>query len=242
MQFKTDEDFSSYMKAAARIPLLSREETAELAARAHNGDIVARNKIVKANLRYVVVVAKDYKKHHPFCPVSLSELVYEGNTGLIQAADGFNSSHGCAFITYARTCIYREIKRFVQDAYSEIHIPENRIGTVKFSFVSLETPASEDSTDSFTIGDTLADNRTRGVLSQETYTALQAGLHKALENIPEREARIVTMREGLGSRDPLTLSAVGDVLDLTRERVRQLEKHAHNLLREMAPLRELYEG
>ena len=84
-----------YLKDINRIPLLSHEEEAQLAIKAKQGDKAAKNKIVNANLRFVVNVAKKYQKHG----LDLTDLISEGNIGLLIAIDKFDVTKGYHFIS-----------------------------------------------------------------------------------------------------------------------------------------------
>ncbi|MDD4007830.1 MAG: sigma-70 family RNA polymerase sigma factor, partial [Sphaerochaetaceae bacterium] len=88
---------SMYLKEIDRIPLLSRDEEYELAKKASKGDLAARNKLVEANLRFVISIAKQYQNRG----IPLSDLVNEGNIGLMTAVDKFDPDKGYHFISYA---------------------------------------------------------------------------------------------------------------------------------------------
>ncbi|MBQ9239158.1 MAG: sigma-70 family RNA polymerase sigma factor, partial [Treponema sp.] len=94
---KDDNILTLYLKDINRIPLLTREEEIELAQKAQAGDKFAKDKIVRANLRFVVTVAKKYQNHG----LDLLDLVSEGNIGLMTAVDRFDVSKGYRFISYA---------------------------------------------------------------------------------------------------------------------------------------------
>ena len=90
-----DNVLSIYLKEINKIPLLSYEEETELALKAQKGDVAAKNKIVNANLRFVVNVAKKYQNHG----LDLTDLISEGNIGLLTAIDKFDVSKGYHFIS-----------------------------------------------------------------------------------------------------------------------------------------------
>ena len=90
-----DEVLGMYLKEINKIPLLSREEEKELAVKAKNGDKLAKNKIVTSNLRFVVNVAKKYQNHG----LDLTDLISEGNIGLLTAIEKFDISKGYHFIS-----------------------------------------------------------------------------------------------------------------------------------------------
>jgi RNA polymerase primary sigma factor len=93
----SSDSLGAYLQRIAKIPLLSREEEVEVAARAQAGDEGALEKLIVSNLRYVVSVARHYRGYG----LALTDLVNEGNMGLIQAAKRFDPTRGVKFITYA---------------------------------------------------------------------------------------------------------------------------------------------
>ena len=111
-----------YLKDINKIPLLSREEEIELAKKAHAGDKVAKEKIVRANLRFVVNVAKKYQNHG----LDLVDLISEGNIGLLTAIERFDVSKGFHFISYAVWWIRQSILKAVCEKSRAIRLPLNR--------------------------------------------------------------------------------------------------------------------
>ena len=89
---KHDDVLSMYLKEINKIPLLTREEEVELCEKARKGDKAAKDKIINANLRFVVKVAKKYQNHG----LDLTDLISEGNIGLITAIDKFDASNAIA--------------------------------------------------------------------------------------------------------------------------------------------------
>ena len=88
MKYNNDEVLGLYLKDIKNIPLLTREEESQLAKEAQNGSKSAKDKLVKANLRFVVNVAKKYQNHG----LDLIDLISEGNVGLITAVEKFDVS------------------------------------------------------------------------------------------------------------------------------------------------------
>jgi RNA polymerase primary sigma factor len=111
-----------YLKEVSRIPLLSREEEYETAKAAVQGDITARNKLINSNLRFVLSVAKKYQG----LGVPLSDLVNEGNIGLIQAAEKFDVDRGYRFISYAVWWIRQSILKALYEKSRFIRLPVNQ--------------------------------------------------------------------------------------------------------------------
>ena len=111
-----------YLKEINKIPLLSRDEETELAQRAKAGDKIAKDKIVRANLRFVVNVAKKYQNRG----LDLTDLISEGNIGLLTAIDRYDVSKGYHFISYAVWWIRQAILKAIYEKSKMIRLPLNR--------------------------------------------------------------------------------------------------------------------
>ena len=115
-----------YLKEIGKIPLLTAEEEAELGKRLAEGDMEAHNKMVEANLRLVVSIAKRYVgRGLPFL-----DLIQEGNLGLIKAVDKFDYTKGYKFSTYATWWIRQSISRAIADHARTIRIPVHMVETI----------------------------------------------------------------------------------------------------------------
>ena len=112
-----------YLKEINKIPLLTRDEENELAMRAKAGDKIARDKIVRANLRFVINVAKKYQNRG----LELVDLISEGNIGLLNAIEKFDVSRGYHFISYAVWWIRQSILKAVGEQGRATRLPSNRI-------------------------------------------------------------------------------------------------------------------
>lgn len=116
---EVDNAIRQYLAEIGRYPLLTAEQEMQLARRVVEGDIEAQRRIVEANLRLVVSIAKRYNNHG----VSLLDLIQEGNLGLIRAAQKFDPLRGFRFSTYATWWIRQAISRAVAEHTRTIHIP-----------------------------------------------------------------------------------------------------------------------
>ena len=117
-----DNILALYLKDINKIPMLSHEEQSELADKAQKGDKKAQDKLVNANLRFVVNVAKKYQNHG----LDLADLISEGNLGLLTAVEKFDSSKGYHFISYAVWWIRQSILKAVCEKSRPIRLPLNR--------------------------------------------------------------------------------------------------------------------
>ncbi|MDR1466462.1 MAG: RNA polymerase sigma factor RpoD/SigA [Treponema sp.] len=256
-----DNILSLYLKEINRIPLLSREEEDETARKAACGDKKARERIVNANLRFVVNVAKKYQGQG----MPLLDLINEGNIGLLNAIDRYDVNKGYHFISYAvwwiRQAILKAIceksrairlplnranelvqiekaKKFIQrghNADAEIHEIADVLGmdnehvadilNISREMISIDTPLSSDR-DSAVLGDFVEDKHYEAPDVFVINNALKEDIENVLETLSAKEADIIRFRFGLGDRKPMSLKEVGDRFNLTKERIRQIEKKA----------------
>ena len=124
--FPTGDPVRTYLKEIGRIPLLTLEEEQELAKRMSEGDQEARDKMVEANLRLVVSVAKHYVGRG----LLFLDLIQEGNVGLIKAVEKFDYTKGYKFSTYATWWIRQSISRAIADQARTIRIPVHMVETI----------------------------------------------------------------------------------------------------------------
>ncbi len=117
-----------YLKEIGRTPLLSKDEERELAKRAEKGDEDARQKLMKANLRLVVSIAKRYVNRTPH--LSILDLIQEGNIGLSRAVEKFDYRRGFKFSTYATWWIRQAITRALADQSRTVRIPVHMVETI----------------------------------------------------------------------------------------------------------------
>ena len=110
-----------YLREIGRVELLSPGEEAELARRIREGDAEARDRMIRANLRLVVAIAKEYAK----IGLPLLDLISEGNIGLMTAAERFDPSKGAKFSTYAAWWIKQRIRRALRDQGKTIRLPSH---------------------------------------------------------------------------------------------------------------------
>jgi RNA polymerase primary sigma factor len=114
------------LREISKYSLLKREDEVELAVQIHVGDAEALDKLVRSNLRFVVSVAKKYQNQG----VSLSDLINEGNLGLIRAAHKFDETKGIKFISYAVWWIRQAILQALAEQSRIVRVPLNRAGTL----------------------------------------------------------------------------------------------------------------
>ncbi len=146
-----------YLQEIGKVDLITAEEEVELAQRIKAGDQVALEKLTKANLRFVVSVAKQYQNQG----LTLPDLINEGNLGLIKAAQRFDETRGFKFISYAVWWIRQSILQALAEQSRIVRLPLNKIGSINKinkSYAQLEqeherAPSPEEIADNLEMGE-----------------------------------------------------------------------------------------
>jgi RNA polymerase primary sigma factor len=123
---RESQSLDKYLQEIGKVDLITSEVEVELAKRIREGDQVALEKLTKANLRFVVSVAKQYQNHG----LTLGDLINEGNLGLIKAAGRFDEKRGFKFISYAVWWIRQSIMQALAEQSRIVRLPLNRIGSL----------------------------------------------------------------------------------------------------------------
>ena len=255
-----------YLADIAKEPMITPDEEVELAQKIKLGDQFALDRLVRANLRFVVSVAKQYQNQG----LSLADLINEGNVGLIKAAQRFDETKGFKFISYAvwwirqailqavaeqsrmvrlplnqvgmlsrvkKTASYLEQlyqrKPTIKEIADELDMPEDKVETilkVNAKEVSMDAPVNDD--DDLLFIDTVVpdDNNDadKGIVSETESAAIK----RSLSVLNERERRVIMYYFGLENYNhSYTLEEIGYMMDMTRERVRQVKDKALKKLR-----------
>ena len=153
---RESQSLEKYLQEIGKVDLLTPEEEVELAKRIKQGDHESLDKLTKANLRFVVSVAKQYQNQG----LSLSDLINEGNLGLIKAAQRFDETRGFKFISYAVWWIRQSILQALAEQSRILRLPLNKVGSlnkINKAFSQLEQeyerePSAEELADLLNIG------------------------------------------------------------------------------------------
>ena len=253
---------SMYLKDINKVSLLSREEEIDLALKAKAGDKAAKDRIVNANLRFVVNVAKKYQNHG----LDLPDLISEGNIGLLTAVDRFDVSKGYHFISYAVWWIRQAILKAICEKSRAIRLPLNRANelvqieharklmmgdkteeqefaevarilkmdkqhvremvNISRDMVSLDAQVASSDNDRTSVSDFIEDERYDNPDEEAISNAMKRDIGDVLNTLKPNEAKVLSLRYGLNGTRPMSLKEVGDTCNLTKERIRQIEKHA----------------
>jgi RNA polymerase primary sigma factor len=247
-----------YLQEIGKVDLISADEEVILAQKIKEGDEIALEKLTKANLRFVVSVAKQYQNQG----LSLPDLINEGNLGLIKAAKRFDETRGFKFISYAVWWIRQSILQALAEQSRIVRLPLNKIGSINKinkTYAALEQkyerePSADEIASVLEISpnDVRESQRNSGrhismdaplvdgedsnlydvIMSGESPNpddslindSLRTEIERSLMTLTEREADVIRLYFGLGSKHAMTLEEIGEKFDLTRERVRQIKE------------------
>ena len=261
---RSSEALERYLQDISKEEMVSTDEEVELAKQIRHGDRNALEKLVRANLRFVVSVAKQYQGQG----LELTDLINEGNVGLINAAMKFDETRGFKFISSAVWWVRQSILQALADKSRLVRLPLNQIGYVSkvnhfyhdFMQKSNRPPSLEEVADALgmekskvnaaflTSGkhismnapliddedscllDLLTNDDKGNTDSSLISDSLKEEVHHALDLLPERESQVIRMYFGINTPE-LSLEEIGEKLDLSRERVRQIKEKALTLLR-----------
>ena len=256
---------ANYLQDIQKTPLLTQKEEIYLAEQISEGDEEALNKLVEANLRFVVSVAKQYQNRG----LPLEDLINEGNIGLIKAAHKFDRTKGFKFISYAVWWIRQAIQEAIVNQSKMVRLPFNKVwegfkvektynklrkdlgrdpsmeevtkelgisisnlSSIMKNFgkdLSLDEMISEDY-DS-TLLDFIPDDKSPLPDNFLMSESLKIEVSKVLDSLPRREGEILRLYYGISEERTLTLTEIGELLNLSRERVRQIKELSLNKLR-----------
>src|SRR5829696_497655 len=241
-----------YFKRIGRGGLLTKEEELALAHQAKAGDEDARRRLVEKNLRLVVSVAKRYRG----MGLPFEDLIQEGNIGLMTAVERFDPEMGNRFSTYAIWWVRQAIGRAIADKGRVVRLPVHagekarktargrnelwaqlgwttREARVAIGFLqdatSLDQPVFGEE-DASELGEFVEDEGASEMQNAVIREMENARLREAIEEVTDRERRVLVRRYGLDGREPATLAELGTELGVARERVRQLQRSAERRL------------
>ena len=262
---REDKSLDKYLQDISKIPLITAEEEVELAQLIKKGNQQALDKLTKANLRFVVSVAKQYQNQG----LKLPDLINEGNAGLVKAAKRFDETRGFKFISYAVWWIRQAILQALAEQSRIVRLPLNKIGTInkiRKAYAYLEQrhqrpPNSEEiareldvsvhevkqsmknsgrhlsmdapigSEEDFSLYDVMSQKDSPRPDKNLMAESLNIEIERALETLPEKESQVIKLSYGIGEKHPMTLEEIGQIFDLTRERIRQIREKGIRKLR-----------
>lgn len=251
---ETSEDsISKYLKEVRKIDILTPEEELEITKKISEGNESLIEKLVNANLRFVISVAKEYQGQG----VPLVDLINEGNYGLIKAAKKYDHTRGFRFISYAVWWVKQSILQCLSENSRTVRLPvniTNQLSKIKKEIAQFEQDNHRKPTDADMdlsvllhptcgslndkinedgdeildlVEDTSFERPDSDFYSDDI---LKSNLEKTLEVLSDREKRIIYMYFGIDG-SPMTLEQIGEEFGLTKERIRQIKEKSLRKLR-----------
>ena len=271
---RESQSLEKYLQEINKVDLISGEEEVQLAVLIRQGDQKALDRLTKANLRFVISVAKQYQNQG----LSLPDLINEGNVGLIKAAQRFDETRGFKFISYAVWWIRQSILQALAEQSRIVRLPLNKVGLtnriqkaytqlqqeferepsaeelpdllgmntedvaagldITGRHISMDTPISEGEDN--TLIDVMENpNAERAEKKVEHDESLKVEIDRSLTALNERQKEVICYFFGIGIDHSLSLEDIGERLNLTRERVRQIKEKAITKLRTTSRCRQL---
>lgn len=215
-----DNKLNLYLDEIGRESLLSEEEERRLSAHIKAGDDSALNKLIEANLRFVVSIARQYQGKG----LAMEDLVSEGNIGLMKAASKFDGERGLRFVNYAVVFVRQQIEKALKVESGERRAESRKDGQTR----SVDAPLG--SKTNVSLLSVLVDANSP-LADERTYSsAIESAVEYALRHLDERETQVVESYFGI-NKDHQTMQEIADDMNLKRERVRQIRDRAIRRLR-----------
>jgi len=264
-----------YLKEIGRVPLINSEEEVDLAKKKDKGDQESAKKLIEANLRLVVSIAKKFSGYG----LTFLDLIQEGNIGLFRAVEKYDWKRGYKFSTYATWWIRQAIIRSLADQSRTIRIPvhvveilgkfyhaerwllqqlgrqptseeiANELGVpveearylqkISQDVISLETSVGDDDDKDTELGDFIEDVKTIAPDRAVALMLLRRYIQEIIIDLAPREQKILDIRFGLTDGVAHTLEEVGQVFNVTRERIRQIEARALEKIRQLKGIKKI---
>ncbi len=215
-----------YLKETSKTKSLTKAQEIELAQLAQAGDTNAANKLVTANLRFVVQVARQYQG----MGLELEDLIAFANIGLFEAVERFDTRKDFKFITFAVWYIRAELQKALNDLSRTVRIPSHKTATETQSIKSIHTPVGD--------GDTKETYADRFLEAEATKSSRDKAdfvfdLQRALNQLPDKQRIALCMNYGIGYEYAKPMEQIAEELGVTGERARQLVRLAEKGLQAM---------
>lgn len=223
-----DSVFNKYLDEIGKEALLSDQEERELSEKILKGDQRALSKLVEANLRFVVTIARQYRGQG----VEMEDLVSEGNMGLMKAAAKFDASKGVRFVNYAVVHVRQQIEKAIAQQSGLYQVPKD----VKYDEVARQQsmPLSVDAPLGHRTNMSLLSvlvNQDAPLADERVHSeVIEDAVEFALGSLDKRETKVINSYFGIGQEHE-TMAEIAEDLELKRERVRQIRDKAIRKLR-----------
>ena len=222
-----DSALNRYLDEIGKEQLLTNEEERQLAERIANGDSRALSKLVEANLKFVVTVARQYKGKG----VAMEDLVSEGNIGLMKAAAKFDAYKGVRFVNYAVVHIRQAIEKAIDQQGGLYQVPKDvKQDLARQQSIPLSVDAPLGHRTNMSLLSVLV-NKDAPLADERVHSeAIEDAIEYALGTLDDRERRVVNAFFGI-DQEHETMAEIAEDMDLKRERVRQIRDKSVRKLR-----------
>lgn len=222
-----DSALNRYLDEIGKEQLLTNEEERQLAERIAKGDSRAVSKLVEANLKFVVTVARQYKGKG----VAMEDLVSEGNIGLMKAAAKFDASKGVRFVNYAVVHIRQAIEKAIDQQGGLYQVPKDvKQDLARQQSIPLSVDAPLGHRTNMSLLSVLV-NKDAPLADERVHSeAIEDAIEYALGTLDDRERRVVNAFFGI-DQEHETMAEIAEDMDLKRERVRQIRDKSVRKLR-----------
>lgn len=222
-----DSALNRYLDEIGKEQLLTNEEERQLAERIAKGDSRALSKLVEANLKFVVTVARQYKGKG----VAMEDLVSEGNIGLMKAAAKFDASKGVRFVNYAVVHIRQAIEKAIDQQGGLYQVPKDvKQDLARQQSIPLSVDAPLGHRTNMSLLSVLV-NKDAPLADERVHSeAIEDAVEYALGTLDDRERRVVNAFFGI-DQEHETMAEIAEDMDLKRERVRQIRDKSVRKLR-----------
>ena len=224
---RSDPSYRSYIEKISRFPQLSPEETAKCFKQVAKGSTEAKEKLVKANLRFIPFIIDHRIK---FLEIPIQDAICEGNIALMKAIDGFDTNRNTAFGTYLATAIINTIRRAADHGspYFISSVPfssKKRMGNYSSNTVYISQLQEENPEIDF------VDEKSIPITDKVYWSERDKIIQQALNKLKEREKIVIIRMFGLDGKRRETLRSLGKKIGVTPERIRQIKGGALAKLR-----------
>lgn len=222
-----DSALNRYLDEIGKGQMLSDEEERQLAQKIAQGDSKALSRLVEANLKFVVSVARQYKGKG----VAMEDLVSEGNIGLMKAAAKFDASRGVRFVNFAVVYIRQAIEKAIDQQGGLYQVPKDvkqEVARQQSIPVSVDAPLGHRTNMNLL---SVLVNRDAPLADERVHSeAIEDAIESALRTLNERERRVINAFYGI-NQEHETMAEIAEDMNLKRERVRQIRDTSVRKLR-----------
>ncbi len=222
MKMATNE---KYIKDIANEQLLSDKEEQELAKQIKIGDAKALEKLTKSNLKFVVSIAHQYKNRG----LGEDDLISEGNIGMMYAAQKFDGTKGTRFVKFAAPYIRKAMEEAINEQLETFKVQnkdEKKPRKRTTHRISIDQPIPAGSNGTFTLQTILENANSQHADENLTKQIVREEIKKAMSVLDARQRKVISLLYAIKDEEAYTMQETADIMDIKRERVRQIRNKA----------------